>query len=851
MLLTQLELYNFLAYRAPHPIDLTGIGLACLSGPNGAGKSSLLDAITWALWGKARAKSDDDLIHIGQTEMRVSVEFDQDGRRYRVERQRKLKGASGKLRLLARADDTTWHVLFDGMRDTQPQIIRLLRLNYETFVNSAYLQQGKADAFTTRTAKERRDILREILGLDEWTTYEKRAKEKQDACDEERRNHESAIREKDAEIAREPIYQQELAEAENRLLQAKAARAEAEAAFERVRGADNRMRETVEQITNLYTRARNIQRELTVTDEEIARKDRTLQERMEAVAHSEEIESGYAALEQARSTDADFGKRERRWNELNNKREKLLNKLEREADKLEQEAAAYRKSIQKAEAQITDWEPLQARVGVLEGLTAQLALKREDYDTAQAQIENLKVELSAIQAQNQALAEATEELRANWSLLKDPALAVCPVCRQPLNEEQRVRLLADFKQEGDANNALLSANEGRIGEIQAARKALETAVRAATQELRRQDEYQTELAKGRARMDVMAKAAEDAARERTILAGLEQRLAQEDFGHDLRLQIAGLEAEIDAIGYDRDAHAETTTALAELRGYEARMHDLRTAREQIPDLQVDLQAAAARRERLLADQSAVNGEIARLEAQRKVIEEDVQQEALRQAELSEARKQEANQSQRVGGAKQALTSVDNARAKRKELHGRLEEASRKWQVYRRLREAFSQSGIPAMMIEAAIPELEQQANKYLSMISDGQMQVRFVTQKENKSGSVVEALDIVISDALGSRDYSLYSGGESFRVNFAVRVALSQFLARRAGAQLRTLFIDEGFGSQDAFGRERLVEAINRIREEFELILVVTHIDELRDAFQNHIRVTKGSAGSQVELITT
>ena len=53
-----------------------------LTGESGAGKSSLLDAITWALWGKARAKRDEDLIHLGQGDMYVQLDFEQEGTTY-------------------------------------------------------------------------------------------------------------------------------------------------------------------------------------------------------------------------------------------------------------------------------------------------------------------------------------------------------------------------------------------------------------------------------------------------------------------------------------------------------------------------------------------------------------------------------------------------------------------------------------------------------------------------------------------------------------------------------------------------------------------------------------------------
>ena len=61
--------------------------------------------------------------------------------------------------------------------------------------------------------------------------------------------------------------------------------------------------------------------------------------------------------------------------------------------------------------------------------------------------------------------------------------------------------------------------------------------------------------------------------------------------------------------------------------------------------------------------------------------------------------------------------------------------------------------------------------------------------------------------------------------------------------------IDEGFGTQDAQGRERLVEAINAIQSDFDRLLVITHIDELKDAFPARIQVTKTQQGSQIEVV--
>jgi exonuclease SbcC len=202
----------------------------------------------------------------------------------------------------------------------------------------------------------------------------------------------------------------------------------------------------------------------------------------------------------------------------------------------------------------------------------------------------------------------------------------------------------------------------------------------------------------------------------------------------------------------------------------------------------------------------------------------------------------------VTRVQQALNALEYARQRKADLEQRRLVLSADKSIYEELRAAFGKNGIPAMIIEAAIPELEESANHLLTRMTDGRMHVRLDTQREKRTGGVAETLDILIGDELGTRSYESYSGGEAFRVNFAIRVALSQMLARRAGAQLRTLFIDEGFGTQDDSGRQRLVEAINSVQDQFDLLLVITHIDELRDAFPVQITIHKTPDGSRISV---
>ena len=154
MIPLKLSLHNFLCYTDPDPLDFNGLHLACLSGNNGHGKSALLDAMTWALWGKARTSSADDLVHLGETDMWVDFEFGLGPNRYRVVRSRSRKGRGRsdlQLQVHTPASEDGWSPITEPtLRDTEARIVQLLRMDYDTFVNSAYLVQGKADEFTVK-----------------------------------------------------------------------------------------------------------------------------------------------------------------------------------------------------------------------------------------------------------------------------------------------------------------------------------------------------------------------------------------------------------------------------------------------------------------------------------------------------------------------------------------------------------------------------------------------------------------------------------------------------------------------------------------------------------------------------
>ncbi len=644
------------------------------------------------MWGRARSNSPDDLIHQGKKEMRVALTFAQGEALYRVIRQRKSgkRGTSLLEFQVWSPEAESWRGLSDSaIRATQAQIDELLRLDYDTFTNSAFLVQGQADAFTTKTPTQRKQVLANILGLGVWEKFEERARVEANNAQADLHRLDGRLEEIERELARRSEHEQELASATQLADEVGGKLAEAEKRWSDIEGARMELVSLQRQIDDLSRRIK-------------ARKD----ELVELAAERENL-----------SARADLG--------------------------------AVQAAMAQAQQALEDLSPVQDRFNLVE----------ESIASALAESANLA-------GVNQALGPETEPMKARLTTLQEAGEPLCPTCGQGLTDDHRHELVTVLEQE--------------IGQ--------------------RREQYRVN-----------------------------------------RERISALEADLDSLRKER---VELKGQLDARPGLEKRLGELQAAAGYAGEAAQQLEALVQRELRWKKDLEGDEAQRSALEEQIKSSEARIRAAAISEADLDRMRREKRLADERVGGARQKLGALEAFEQQRAACQADRERRAFDQGLYEQLREAFSKRGVPAMIIETAVPELERTANELLARMTDGRLHVRIETQREIKTGDLREALDIIISDELGSRPYELYSGGEAFRIDFAIRIALSRMLARRSGAQLRSLFIDEGFGTQDARGREHLISAINSIQDDFDLILVITHIDELKEAFPTRIEVTKTGTGS-------
>ena len=851
MIPVRLRLQGFLSYLHPAELDFTAFSLACISGPNGAGKSSLLDALTWALFGQARRR-DDAIIHTAADAASVTFEFDLADARYRVQRAK----ARGKSQLLELhqwdPEREAWRALSERrMRDTQAKIEHILGLDYRTFVHASFFLQGQADNFARQTPAERKETLARVLDLQQWEQFYERARERRRAAESALQRLDEARRE-----AQDILLQRETVEAEQSRLQADLERlAEQRRQIEASLRAAEALRAQIQAAQERVSRAREVLAQAQAEVEDAQRQRAAVQAELDALttrlARREEI---LAAAEQRRALQVqlnELAQRGRRYRELQAQRAQVEAAYREARARLEQERAHLERLRAQALNAREQWQALeaqqaadQARLQALEGPTA---------EELNARLQEMAAEQARLQAENRELRAAMDELKDRLERLRAAEGATCPLCGQPLSDEHRQDLLARLEAEGKALAERYRANKQRLQALEAERAQAEEALRQARQAERERQALERALAARQARIQALRETwqrwqDEGAARLEEIV-----RLLEEDaFAPDLRRDLEALQAELDALEYDPEAHARVEAEWQALADAEAELQRLTQAEAQRAALQArgqdwdaHLAAAQERLERARADLVAAEEEYAQLRATAPDLD------AL-QTQWHSLTAQERIHQQELGAVRQRLAFIAETEKRLQDMEAERAALVQRIAHYREVELACSKKGVPALLIEQALPHIEAEANELLARLTDGEMHLSFRTQaayKDPKRKDTRETLDIIVSDAHGARPYETFSGGEAFRINFAIRLALARVLARRAGAQVRLLVIDEGFGSQDETGRQRLVEAINRVRDQFSHILVITHIAELRDRFPVRIEVEKTPEGSRLQLV--
>ena len=854
MIPLKLSVRNFLCYRDhPAPLDLQGVHIACLCGANGHGKSALLDAMTWCLWGQARTggRSHDALIAYGETECRVELDFQAQGETYRAIRRRRSSG-SGRTELdlfALNAAGEARPITGNTVRDTNDRIRRLVGMDYATFVNSAFLLQGRADEFTRKTPADRKEALASILGLNLYETLQAAARNGRDRHRDAVNRHSGALEQRQADLAAIPDPAPELAQIADRRAALDAELETAAATTDRLRAETARLRRKQADLDAARQRISDLQKDIAQSDAAADAARQRIAAGHALAERADEIAAGMAQLAAAREELARLEAARREYDRLQGEKTRLERAVARAAAQLEAEVGTMRRRIHE------ELEPaagrLDAIAGALERLAGDEPALLAEQDELQARADAaaaLQREIALDQAELARCVADGKELRARQREMQSVD-AACPLCLTPLSADACGNIREHYEREIRAKLDQHHALQQNISELTAEGQELAADIDRRRNSLTaRQRQAQQE----RGRLDGERRQSAAAGREletlRPRLAAAQDALASGRYAAAEWAELSATDGALADLAYDDAVRQQALARAQSLQQWAAEQAALDAALANLPGDEAQLQRALEQAGRWRADAAAAQ---LQLDADRTAVaglpalEGQAAAAATAAASLRTERDSVMERSALLQAAADRRSSLAADIARLTELR---EQAAQELAIYAELFTAFGRSGVPAMLIDTAVPQIENEANRLLGRMSDNRLAVSLETQRVTQGGGIAETLDILISDELGTRSYDLFSGGEAFRINLSLRIALSKVLSRRLGVPLPTLFIDEGFGTQDAAGRERIVDAIASIQDEFEKIIVITHLDELKDLFPVRIEVLKTAAGSQFWL---
>lgn len=845
-----LRIAGFTSFREEQEINFSDLDLFAITGPTGSGKSSILDAMTYALYGKAERVMDRvrQLVSQGQPRASVELTFDVAGRVYRVTRLTRAGGGAATTLLQRRELDGSWVQYGPGadrVREVENAITELIGLDYTGFTRSVVLPQGQFHRFLAGEARERRNILTDLLGLGLYERMAGIAHQQAVAAEGLAATTATLVETEYDGVSAEAVgrAEAEAKEAKRLLGEITAARKKVAATAERVRATEREaaeLRGLVEAASELGERAGEIRGHLEDLGSRLAQERKAVTDaEVRLVALTKTLEKAQADEQGLEETGGSLAAIEEGLGRL-------------------REAAGHAAAAENGRVEAAK---LTAGLGALEHA---LELSASSAEAASAS------RSAAVEALEKARGEreAMETAHRVAALVADHTVGdPCPVCGRKLlalpTPPGVQELRATEMAVAAATSALRTADAGvaeadaGVRDAQGRLEATKTKITTLqTQASLAQERAEMLVSEVRAnaklgpkadpeasllgRRDALRLAQGTTATARDAVASVERGLAQER---------GRVEVTLTAVSGQRDVLAASGLAGLAARAKaalgsgierptipaEATPEEFATVAGSVGSV-ADKLAGEARRK---LDTQAASLERAAAEARALANPFDLDGDSVAevQAAIEERFIEERTRVETIGTR---ITTLKERLVRRGDLEASVATNQKRGRTMRTLAQALHSDRLIAFVQGEALERLAIAASEHLRDLSGGRYRL-------GCNDDDFEVVDTWNGDE--RRNVRTLSGGETFLASLSLALALAEQLSALAvggHARLDSLFLDEGFGSLDPETLEVVTAAVETLREGGRLVGIITHIAELAERMPVRFVIAKSPRGSRV-----
>lgn len=872
------EFQAFGPYAGHELVDfekLAARGLFLICGKTGTGKTMILDAITFALYGKSSGHGRDDFEAMRCTNAAFDVTtyvrftFENNGIYYRFERrlERKRKNLSASYMVWQKDENGTWTALFENAKEKMlnEKAEEIIGLSYEQFRQVIVLPQGQFEKFLTSDSADKEKILTSIFGEEKWQAVAQLMFEEAT----ERRQQLKSLQEQISNSLQEEACET-LAELEAVIAQKKERLVTMETAYQE--GACEKQIRALRDRLALVSRFQDLRRgKARVRAYEEKQHDRAEQEkRIQDARRAEKVKELLLELHRAEAAQAErktaVRAADQAAGQAKQQAEQILLQVTAQQQKNDEIEEKKAQKIQLT-AKITDYESIAAleqnfqkqrkaaesalqeaeqEKQVYESYAPKLVMLHEAYETDMEEHRKL---LAAY------LAGITGELAA--SLVEGQP---CPVCGSREHPQKAVRTEADTSKEHV---------EEKRAEADAVYQKLQQTMQKQEQAKKKYEEKQRlaqelQLAKETA-YTRLAEMQNNLIPEIGSLAELQKKLQQ--LTNEIGKDTEKLQSLTKMLEQANNTVAETA-AKAEL----ARQEEELTQKKQEAAMQAVAKglsehgfADIKEAEQLLMGEKELEGmrrQIADYDAGKKAAEEQVmrlQEELGRQKEPDEeACKTELARLEKLQETYAKETAVLSETIRRlsqkaeklaqagEGLEEKLLEAEQDLAFAKKLR-GDAGTGLQRYVLGILFSSVIAAANRMLSMVHGGRY--RLFRSDEKAQGSNKRGLELKVYDKNSEehegRFVSTLSGGEKFLTSLALSIGMST-IAQKSGIRIEALFIDEGFGSLDEDSITDAMQILDSIQQANGLVGIISHVQILQERIPTKLRVEETEKGSHI-----
>ncbi|HNX48269.1 MAG TPA: SMC family ATPase [Methanomassiliicoccales archaeon] len=804
MRLRYMELRNYRKFRDAR-IEFPD-GVVAIVGSNGSGKTTILEAVTWALFGNVSSVMRDNkegVVSFGASpgeECAVVLEFDLGEDSYRLARSMK-----GKNLVMDASLEVNGKLLAKGDTDVTKAIVAKLGMDHQAFFVSVFTKQKDLNALANIGPADRKKLVLRMLRVDSLEKVITAIGADANNAKREADGVSASLRDADGNDRIESLKEQERAAADSlkKLIDGSSKLlADRQAAIEKsqmTRGQWEAEEERYRQDVSLERKQTGARAGLQAMHESLGKLEkeiadlRALRESLPGLeSKDKEYQEARTAAERHTTLREQFLRRQRQEEELNAKKGEL------ETLRAEEEQAVKEMSI------LPDIETS------LTTVDANLSETRELISSISAQARVAESEAARLRVELERSKRKAEEI------VKLGEDSNCPTCQRRMGA-QYTDLLRRYREEQKA------LEEGA---------ALQDDIRKGQLEQRTRTEQRRDALEAR-RSKLLSQS--------RLKASLDERARKAQQSISLmKEKLDALQKGLDSLGpvaYDAAAHDAAKRKASDLEPSHLALNRAMTKMERLP-------LAMEEKDRMAIAVASEEEALRAASQERRALGFEMKTLLLKKKEHEEARQSEERLAQDViraeGEQRRLASEIESLRKQTAELErSRLKYVSlmKEQEILNRLSQVMK--GFKENVISRIVPTLSDTSSDLLSQLTEGKY-----------SGMRLdENYQMWLYDQGEEFRLERFSGGEVDLANLCLRLAISRMIMERSGNQMNFLVLDEIFGSQDQSRKRSILETLGQLQKQFRQILLITHIDDVKDNVSAVLRVQEKEDGSSTAVL--